>query len=480
MGSSLAVTDKAFQDAEAFFKTRPEVEKFYVAVGGFGGGLVNQGISFVTLKDIDDRPTVAPFKKRPTQQEFMGYIRKELEKIKNVTRVSILDLSLTGFSAHRGYPIEFELQGPNWDKLVELSLEMRKQLKESGYMADVDSDYNPNMPETEIIPDRVKAAKRGVPVSTIASAIATMVGGMKLLPNKYTDASGHRADIQLKLVADENRGPVDINKIWVRNVIGEVVPLKEIITTQPGSTLLTVTRYNRERAIGIFGNFMAGKSQSEVMEYVQKLADKMLPDGYHITLAGNSQAFSDSIKSLLLALVLGIFVAYMVLASQFNSFLHPAIILLALPFSLTGALLAMAVTSTSLNIYSAIGILLLMGIVKKNSILLVEFTNHKRKEGVANVDTALLDACPVRLRPILMTSFATIAGALPEAVTTGAGSEVIRPMAIAVIGGVIVSTFLTLFVVPCAYSLVARFESTKHDKGLKEAMKILEEMGAHT
>src|SRR4029077_19959302 len=132
---------------------------------------------------------------------------------------------------------------------------------------------------------------------------------------------------------------------------------------------------------------------------------------------------------------------------------------------LTGALWAMRLTDTSLNIYSLIGILLLMGIVKKNSILLVEFTNHKRKEG-EKVDAALLSACPVRLRPILMTSFATIAGALPEAVVGGAGSEVIRPMAIAVIGGVSVSTFLTLFVVPCAYSLTSRLESKKHDQAL--------------
>ena len=207
---------------------------------------------------------------------------------------------------------------------------------------------------------------------------------------------------------------------------------------------------------------------------MQKQAKEVLPVGYHVTMSGSSQAFAESMKSLVGALILGIFVAYMVLASQFNSFLHPAIILLALPFSLTGAFLAMRLTDTSINIYSLIGILLLMGIVKKNSILLVEFTNHKRAEGF-DVQTALLDACPVRLRPILMTSIATITGALPEALAGGAGAEVIRPMAIAVIGGVLVSTFLTLFVVPCAYSLLARFESSKHDDELKSALKALGE-----
>jgi HAE1 family hydrophobic/amphiphilic exporter-1 len=343
-------------------------------------------------------------------------------------------------------------------------------------MADVDSDYNPNMPELEIYPDREKSMTRGVPVSVIANSVAAMVGGLKLLPNKYTDADGHRDDIQVKLLPHQNEGALDINRIWVRNVQGEVLPLSQVITTKSASTLLTITRYNRERGISIFGNFVAGKSQSDVTEYVQKLGKEMLPAGYHITLSGSSQAFNDSIKSLIGAMILGIFVAFMVLASQFNSFLHPAVILLALPFSLTGALLGMRFTDTSMNIYSLIGILLLMGIVKKNSILLVEFTNHKRAEGLG-VGEALIDACPVRLRPILMTSFATIAGAVPNALARGSGSEVMRPMAIAVIGGVLVSTFLTLFVVPCAYSVVSRFESRKHQDELEKALAALGEMG---
>ena len=254
--------------------------------------------------------------------------------------------------------------------------------------------------------------------------------------------------------------------------MGWQVPLQELVSTKPGSTLLTITRFNRERAIGIFGNFTTGKSQSDVMDYVKVAAKEILPEGYHVVLSGSSQAFGESMRSLGIAMILGIFVAYMVLASQFNSFLHPIVILLALPFSVTGALLAMGLTDTSLNIYSLIGILLLMGIVKKNSILLVEFTNRKREEG-HDVRTALIEACPVRLRPILMTSIATIAGALPEAFARGAGSEVIRPMAVAVVGGVFVSTFLTLFVVPCAYSLFSNLESKTHDAELKSSLRIL-------
>jgi multidrug efflux pump subunit AcrB len=273
----------------------------------------------------------------------------------------------------------------------------------------------------------------------------------------------------------ENTDSFDIGKVTVRNVQGWTVPLSEIVTMKQDTTLLTITRYNRERGIGIFGNFVAGQSQSNVMDFIEKTAKEILPTGYHLTISGSSQAFGESFSSLLAALVLGIFVSYIVLASQFNSFLHPIIILLALPFSLTGALVAMRLTDTSLNIYSLIGILLLMGIVKKNSILLVDFTNQKRKEGLS-LNEALKEACSIRLRPILMTSVATIAGAAPEAFAFGPGAELIRPMAITVIGGVSVSTLLTLFVVPCAYGLFAHLEGTKHEKSLREALMALGEV----
>ena len=470
MGSSISYTDSVFKKAEAFMKSRPEIERYYVAVGGFGGGLVNQGISFVTMKEPKKRGVKAPFKKAPTQQEFMNFLRTELEKIKEIDRVSMLDLSLTGFSAQRGYPIEFVLQGPDWEKLGKISTDMMSRLKKSGLMADVDSDYQANMPELELVPDRAKATQYGVPVTNIGSTLSSTVAGKKLLPNKYSSASGHRDDIQVKLEPSNNTQFEDIKKVLVRNITGEVVPLANVLTAEESNTLLTITRYNRQRGISIFGNFKPGVSQSEVMDYVKAESKKLLPKGYHLEVSGSSEAFGESFRSLIFALLLGIAVSYMVLASQFNSFVHPFVILLALPFSMSGAFGAMALTDTSLNIYSLIGILLLMGIVKKNSILLVEFTNHKRKEGM-NVRDALIHACPVRLRPILMTSIATIAGAVPAALAVGSGAEVMRPMAITVIGGVFVSTLLTLFVVPSAYSLCSRLENKKQKQELEDTLK---------
>jgi HAE1 family hydrophobic/amphiphilic exporter-1 len=460
MGSSLEFTDQVFKEIEKQVKLRPEVENTLSAVGGLQGGLVNQGNLFVTLREPSDRGITAPFKHRPSQQEMMGLVRETIRKVDGVKKVSVIDLSLTGFSSQRGFPIQFQLQGPDWKVLAESTRKMVEQMKASGIMTDVDSDYNPHMPEVKVVPDREKAALRGVAVSTIANTISAMVGSLRV--GKYTDSSGHRNDVRVKLLNEFNQDPEDIKRIHVRNNRGEMVALSDVVKLEEEPTMLTISRYNRERAISIFANVAPGKSQTAAMDAIDRIGKDVLPDGYRVVLSGNSQAFKESFDSLLLALGLGILVAYMVLGAQFNSFIHPVTVLLALPFSVTGAFLALFVFGISLNIYSMIGILLLMGIVKKNSILLVDFTNHGRERGLG-VRESLLEACPMRLRPILMTSAATVVAAIPAALAIGPGSETTRPMAVVVIGGVSLSTLLTLIVVPCAYSLFARFERKTGD-----------------
>jgi hydrophobe/amphiphile efflux-1 (HAE1) family protein len=471
LGSSLESTDKAFRVAEEFLKNRPEVESYYVALGGFQGGLVNQGNIFVSMKDYAERPFKEPYKKTPTQQEFMVFAREYFAKIKSVERATVLDLSLAGFTSQRGFPVTFSVQGPDWEKIATFSKQIMAKMAASKLMTDVDSNYNPNMPEIKVIPDRWKAAQRGVNVTKIATTVSSMVGSLRV--GKYTDAYGHRDDVRVKLLDKYNRTSSDITRIWLRNNHGEMVPLSELVKLEEKGSLLTISRYNRERAITIFANLAPGVSQDKAMDFVEKTAKEVLPDGYHSVLSGSSQAFKETFESLFVALALGILVAYMVLGAQFNSFIHPFTVLLALPFSVTGAFIAIRMTGISLNIYSMIGMLLLMGIVKKNSILLVDFTNQRREEGL-NVYNALLEACPLRLRPILMTSVATVAAAIPAAVALGPGAETTRPMAIVVIGGVTLSTILTLIVVPCAYSLLANLESTRHAGELKEAMESIE------
>ncbi len=470
LGSSLEATDKAFQEGEKIMSARPEVEGLFVAIGGFQGGLVNSGSMFINLKDPKDRPIVEPFKSRPTQQEFMGVARSLLSKVAGVQRVTVMDLSLAGFTSSRGFPVTFSVQGPELDKISEYSKNLMAKMSSSGLMTDIDTDYKPNMPQIKVIPDRMKSAARGVTIQKIADTISALMGSLRV--GRYTDSSGHRDDMRIKLLDEFNRKPEDIGRIWVRNNRGEMVRLSEVVTLEQESTLLTISRYNRERAVTVFANVAPGKSQAQAMDFIDKTAKELFPKDYHIVLSGSSQAFKESFQSLIVALILGIFVAYMILGAQFNSFLHPVTILLALPFSVTGAFIAMRISGISLNIYSMIGLLLLMGIVKKNSILLVEFTNHQRVAGLG-VKEALLKACPLRLRPILMTSVATVTAAIPAAFAFGPGAETTRPMAIVVIGGVILSTVLTLIVVPCAYSLFSRLEGTRHQAELKEALESL-------
>lgn len=472
LGSSIESTDAVFKKAEDIVSQRPELDRYFGAIGGFGGGEVNTAMMFLTLKDPAKRPITPPYKGPVTQADVMEYIRNQFKAIPGVQRVAVQDLSQQGFSAQRGFPVEFTIRGPDWDKLGELAGIFEKRMEATGLMIDADTDYRVGMPEVRVVPDRDKSSGRGVTVESIANTINAMIGGVRA--GKYTKG-GKRYDIRLRLVADERRRPDDIQKIYVRNDRGEVIPLSQVVSINEKPTLLTINRRDRERAVGLFANVAAGKSQGEAIAAVTALGRDILPEGYRLVLSGSAKTFKESFSSLLFALVLGLFVAYMVLGAQFNSFIHPVTVLLALPFSVTGAFLALRLTGISLNVYSLIGLLLLMGLVKKNSILLVDFTNERRVRGLG-VREALMDACPVRLRPILMTSVSTIVGAIPAALAFGPGAETTRPMAVVVIGGMLVSTILTLFVVPSAYSLLAHLQSHAHDRDLKEALKELGEL----
>ena len=345
-------------------------------------------------------------------------------------------------------------------------------MEKSGVLVDVDSDYQVGMPEVRIVPNRAKAANRGVSVQQIGQTVNAVIGG--ILAGYYTE-NGRRSEIQVKLDERDTRSYTDkLFSLYLRNNRGELVPMKDVVDVKEGKSLQQITRKDRQRAITIFSNVKSGADQAAALALTEQIARKNLPEGYRYVTSGTSQTFQESFTSLIVAFFLGILVAYMVLGSQFNSFIDPITVLIALPFSLSGAFFALWVTGKSLNLYSMIGLLLLMGIVKKNSILLVEFTNHVRDHGETDVDKALMEACPNRLRPIIMTSLATVVGAIPAAVSIGPGAESREPMALAVIGGVILSTVLTLLVVPCFYSLFAskrRNSNDLMDQGSPQALQ---------
>jgi len=315
----------------------------------------------------------------------------------------------------------------------------------------VDTDYQVGMPEIRIVPDRARAADLGVSIEDVATTINALVGGSRV--GKYS-VGGRRVDVRMRLLASQRTRPEDFDRLRLRAASGEMVPLSSLVTQQERPALQSITRKDRERAISIFGNVAPGKSQNEAIAAVEKLS-RALPIGYRAVLGGASVAFRESMGALIFALILGILVAYMVLASQFNSFLQPIIVLSVLPLSVAGAAFALWMSGKSLNIFSMIGLLLLMGIAKKNSIILVDYAQQLRAEGL-NAHEAMMKAGPIRLRPILMTSLATMMAAVPSALALGPGSETRGPMAIAIIGGLIVSTALSLMVVPAFYVVADR------------------------
>ncbi len=462
VGSSLDYTYQKFNQVEKYISARQEYLGYYGLVGGFGGGDLNTGFVFITMKDPSERP-IDPATKRPyTQQELGNLYRRELSKIADL-KVVIQDPSLSGFTSKRGFPIEFTVQGADYETLAMLSKRVTDGMQASGKMADIDTDYRTGLPEIQIFPDRKKAIEHAVSVGDVAQSIQIMMGGVVV--GQFTKG-GHRYDVRVRVSDMDRSEREDLQRLFVRNTRDELIPIKDLVTIKEHKTLLAITRQDRERAITIYANPAKGSSQAEALDVVQALG-RDLPEGYHIVLTGSAQTFQDSFQSLMIALLLGIVVSYMVLASQFNSFIHPLTVLVALPFSVSGAFIALYLSNQTLNIFSMIGLLLLMGIVKKNSILLVDFTNTLRERG-KSAREALQEACPMRLRAILMTSIATIAAAIPPAIAIGPGAESRVPMAIAVLGGVIVSTVLTLFVVPSVYMLLAPLERKKYGEQEEE------------
>ncbi|ATB48215.1 efflux RND transporter permease subunit [Corallococcus macrosporus] len=444
VGSDIEETNRLFLRAEEFASNRPEVTRVFSVVGGFGSGAVNTGIMFVSLKPPDERMP---------QSEFQQILRKEFNSYPGL-RAVVQDQSQSGFTAQRGFPVEFSVRGSDWEQLVEGSQQMRELLLASGKVVDVDTDYQLGMPELRITPDRGRAADLGVPIQSVATTINALVGGVRV--GKYS-TGGRRIDVRMRLMKDQRARPEDLSTLKVRTASGALVPLSALVTQEERPALQAITRRDRERAISIYANVAPGSNQEEALATVERLA-KELPGGVRVVAGGASVAFRDSMSSLFFALFLGIGVAYMVLGAQFNSFLHPVTVLTILPLSVAGAAFALFATSTTLNIFSMIGLLLLMGIVKKNSIILVDYALQERERG-ADALQAMLRAGPVRLRPILMTSTATMMAAVPAALALGAGSETRAPMSIAVLGGLSVSTVLSLLVVPAFYVVADRIKT---------------------
>ncbi len=453
VGSSLEVTSQKSLELEEIIRKNSNVVRFFSSVGA-GGPNANPNAVFMPLylKPRTERSI--------THVQVMDELREQMKGVKDM-RVSFRDISARSLTSGRFFPVSFNITGPDLKVLQKTATEIMEQLNTEGLTQDLDIDFKEGVPELLMSPDRDSMAKRGVPVSSVSRTLNATVSGVPI--SRFT-ADGRRYDVRVKLRDEKVTSPKDIEGIEVRNNFGLRVPLHDVFILEERPTYQSISRLNRQRAVSVFGNLVQGKSQGAVLERARTIALEKLPDGYGFNLEGSAAGLQESFESLGLALIMGIVVAYMILAVQFNSFIHPISILIALPFSLTGALLTLWMFGVSLNLFSFIGIIVLMGIAKKNSILLVEFTNQIRDRGEENIRKALIFASPIRLRPILMTSVATIAAAMPLAMGNSIGQETRTPMGLTIIGGTILSTIFTLFVVPSLYMLLSKFESKSRNK----------------
>jgi hydrophobe/amphiphile efflux-1 (HAE1) family protein len=448
--AAIEATIEKAKEVRAVLDANKNIAGYFSNIGsGPGASTVNQMSFPITLIPREDRAV--------THVEVMNQLRKEFKKIKDV-KISMRDISTRGLTSGRQNPVSFNIRGPDLKVLQEKADIIIDRLNKEGMTEDLDTDFKLGVPQLLIRPNRVKMAERGVSIENVADTLNATVAGVR--QNQITEG-GRRYDIRTKLPEQYVRSPEDIKKIDVRNDFGLRVPMSELVIMDQDVTFQSITRLDRQRAIGIYGNVGAGKGQGEVLDRAAVIAREVLPEGYGFSLEGAAAGLTESFKSLSVALIIGILVAYMILAVQFNSFVHPVSILAALPFSLTGALLVLVLFKVSMNLFSFIGLIVLMGIAKKNSILLVEFTNHVRSQGENDLDKAILEACPIRLRPILMTSVATVAAAAPLIIGNSMGQETRTPMGLTIVGGTIISTIFTLFVVPCLYKVLSVFES-KH------------------
>ncbi|CAN5644282.1 N/A [soil metagenome] len=457
--SNIDQVKELLTEVEANLLNRPDVAGVLTTAGSESGALIFEADVFVHLVPKSER--------EKSQKEIVAELRSQLEAVGDI-RVVMRDLSQEGFTAQRGDPIDFALRGP-WNDLPHLASEIMEEMRQSGYVADVDCNYRPGKTEQRVLPDRDKLARLNVPVGRVAEALSLMVGGQKIA--KYTD-SGRRYDVRIRLAAGQRATPADLNTVPVRVGTDRLVPLRDLVQVQPQATLPVLNRFKHQRSIEITATPAAGISQGDAIAKCQEIAKAKLPgEEFEIVELGNAQAMQETLRGLAFALGLGVLIVYGILAVQFASFVHPFTVLLALPFAATGALVTLWLTGDTLNMMSLIGLILLTGLVMKNSIILVDYANQRLKgttigdEGLETTGTVLdpmkvvIEAGKVRLRPILMTSLACVAGAIPAAIGLGPGAETRAPMARGIIGGIILSTLVTLVMVPVFYVLVERLRN---------------------
>ncbi len=437
-GSSLDYTDGYVRQIEQIIGRTPDVQGYFTIIGGFAGG-VNRAFVGVILKDWSERHT--------TVQQMVGGLFPQLFGIAGVRAFPYAPGAL-GFSQ----PIQFVVQNPDFARLGQAMDTFATHARGINGLTNIDTDLRVNKPELRVTFDRDRAEDLGVPVRDVAAALQTFLGGRRVSTFTRNDKLYY---VMVQLDRSHRATPSDMSGIYLRGRGGQLVQLAALARVEEGVGPRQINHFNRVPSFTLTASLVPPFAQGEALDSLDAVARRVLPAGSTTALAGDSREFRESGGALYFAFGVALLVVFMVLASQFESLVHPFTVLLAVPLAVTGALATLFVVRSTINLYSQIGMILLIGLVTKNSILLVEYTNQLKARGMETL-AAVVEAARIRLRPILMTSVATIMGAFPVAMGLGAGSASRRPLGYAIVGGIFFSTVLTLFVVPVAYVLLDR------------------------
>ena len=421
---------------------------------------VNFAIAFVVLKPWEERAR--------SQQSIVKEFFPKLLSIPGANVFAINPPSLN--QPGRKAPVQFVLGGPSYDTLKDWSkIIIEKTKEENPKLLSIDGDYKETKPELKVDIDRNRAAAMEVSIADIGRTLETMLGSRFVTT---LNDRGIQYNVVLQARNKDRETPNDLENIYVRNSNNNLIPLNNLITTKETAAPKELNRFDRMRSVTISASLAPGYSLGEALDYLDNLALTSLPPEARISYAGQSREFRDSSSSLMITFGLALLIVFLVLAAQFESFVHPIIIMLSVPLAITGALATLYFTGITLNVYSQIGLVMLIGLVAKNAILIVEFANQLREQG-RSVKDAVKESAAARLRPILMTTIATVFGAMPLALASGAGAESRSSIGWVIVGGVTFSTLLSLFIVPTLYSLLARF--TKPSSHIADQLRGLED-----
>jgi HAE1 family hydrophobic/amphiphilic exporter-1 len=380
----------------------------------------------------------------------MSRLRRILDEVAPDARIAVEYPSVVG-GGQRNTDLQFIVKGPDVESLNRVADQLVAEMRVIPGFVDVDHDLRLNKPEFKVDIDRGLADDLNVDVRSITENFSILFGGQNVATFKE---GGKRYDIRLRAVPGARLRPEDLLLVSLRSANGELIKAANLIQVTQGTGPNSINRFNRSRSVTLFAN-LENTSLGEGLDYISRVADQYVPKDptWSTALTGGSDLFEESFQYLFYALAVAIVMIYVILGSQFESFIHPFTILMSVPLAIAGSFGLMLLTGVQLDIFSFIGFVMLTGIVTKNAILLVDFTNQMRRKGLSR-DEALRRAGPLRLRPILMTAFTTIAAVTPIALALSEGGEQRAPMGVTVIGGMLTATFLTLLVIPCVYTVL--------------------------